>query len=396
MNFVFISPNFPTLYSKFVKSLNYRGVSVFGIGDQRYEDLSQELKENLKEYCYVSDLSNVGWMINAIQYLKEKYGELDFIESNNEFWMMNDAKYREWFNVKNGYRFHQLEEFQSKSGMKKYFSKAGAKVARYLLVSTLDKSLQFVDKVGYPVFAKPDHGVGAADTYKISNQNELEEFHKLLLPTQYIMEEYLEGYITSFDGVSDENGDVVVAFNETFPTPIDKIVKEKAELYYYCKTKMNKDFFELGSRVIKAFEVKQRCFHTEYFVLTKDKEGLGKKGDVVGLEINLRSPGGSTPNLLNLTTNYDYFDAYADSIVRHVWPIKYESNRISVSVSRRDGHDYSHSNEEIFNKYKENISDHGHYSQAFHDAMGDEFYIAVFNSKKEMDEFVKFVLEKVN
>jgi len=394
MNFVFISPNFPSLYSKFVKALNERGVNVFGIGDQRYEELSLELKSNLKEYCYVSDLSKVDWMINTIQYLKDKYGSIDFIESNNEFWMMNDAKYREWFNVKNGYRYHELEVYQSKSGMKKYFEQAGAKVARYQLVTTLEKSLQFVDKVGYPVFAKPDHGVGAADTFKISNNQELQEFHNLNLATQYIMEEYLDGYITSFDGVADENANVVIAFNETFPTPIDKVVKEKKEIYYFAKTKMNKNFFELGKRIIKSFNVRQRCFHTEFFVLTKDKDGLGKKGEVIGLEINLRSPGGSTPNLLNLTTNYDYFDSYADSITNNVQDIKYESSRISVSVSKRDGLNYLHSNEEINNKYKEYIRDQGRYSEAFHEAMGDDFYIAVFSSKKEMDEFVKFVYEK--
>lgn len=394
MNYIFISPNFPTLYSKFVKALNDRGVNVFGIGDQRFDELNNELKENLKEYCYVSDLSNTKWMIETIQYLKNKYGEIDFIESNNEYWMMNDAKYREWFNVKNGYRYHDLEVFQSKSGMKKYFEKAGAKIARYHLVTSLEESIKFIEKVGYPVFAKPDHGVGAADTFKISNIDELKSFHSLNLPTQYIMEEYLDGYITSFDGVADKNGDVVIAFNETFPTPIDKVVKEKMEIYYYAKTKMNKEFYNLGSKVIKSFEVKQRCFHTEYFVLTKDKEGLGKKGDVVGLEINLRSPGGSTPNLLNLTTNYDYFDAYADSIVDSVKNIDYETTKFAVSVSRRDRNKYLFNNEQIFSKYGNNIKDVGRYSKEFRDAMGDEFYIAVFDNKKEMDEFIKFIYQK--
>lgn len=394
MNYIFISPNFPTLYSKFVKALNDRGVNVFGIGDQRFDELNNELKENLKEYCYVSDLSNTKWMIETIQYLKNKYGEIDFIESNNEYWMMNDAKYREWFNVKNGYRYHDLEVFQSKSGMKKYFEKAGAKIARYHLVTSLEESIKFIEKVGYPVFAKPDHGVGAADTFKISNMDELKSFHSLNLPTQYIMEEYLDGYITSFDGVADKNGDVVIAFNETFPTPIDKVVKEKMEIYYYAKTKMNKEFYNLGSKVIKSFEVKQRCFHTEYFVLTKDKNGLGKKGDVVGLEINLRSPGGSTPNLLNLTTNYDYFDAYADSIVDSVKNIDYETTKFAVSVSRRDRNKYLFNNEQIFSKYGNNIKDVGRYSKEFRDAMGDEFYIAVFDNKKEMDEFIKFIYQK--
>ena len=47
MNFIFISPNFPRIYSKFVKALRDKGVTVLGIGDEPYESLNQELKDNL-------------------------------------------------------------------------------------------------------------------------------------------------------------------------------------------------------------------------------------------------------------------------------------------------------------------------------------------------------------
>ena len=142
MNFIFISPNFPKIYSHFVKALKKRGVTVLGIGDERYETLNDELKANLTEYCYVADLKNQAWMINTIEYLTHKYGKIDFLESNNEFWMKNDAVYREWFNIQSGYRPKELADYQSKSGMKKYFQEAGVKTARYILVSSLEESLK--------------------------------------------------------------------------------------------------------------------------------------------------------------------------------------------------------------------------------------------------------------
>ena len=49
MNFVFISPNFPKIYSHFVKALNKKGVRVLAIGDEPYDSLNQELKDNLTE-----------------------------------------------------------------------------------------------------------------------------------------------------------------------------------------------------------------------------------------------------------------------------------------------------------------------------------------------------------
>ena len=54
MNLVFISPNFPTYYWNFCKSLRERGVTVLGVGDAPYDDLVNETKESLVEYYRVN------------------------------------------------------------------------------------------------------------------------------------------------------------------------------------------------------------------------------------------------------------------------------------------------------------------------------------------------------
>ena len=36
--------------------------------------------------------------------------------------------------------------------------------------------MQFIEEVGYPLCTKPDNGVGASDTHKIENQQDLEYF----------------------------------------------------------------------------------------------------------------------------------------------------------------------------------------------------------------------------
>ena len=54
MNLVFISPNFPTYYWNFCKSLRERGVTVLGIGDAPYDDLVSETRESLVCLLYTS------------------------------------------------------------------------------------------------------------------------------------------------------------------------------------------------------------------------------------------------------------------------------------------------------------------------------------------------------
>ena len=392
MNFIFISPNFPRIYSHFVKALKDRGVNVLGIGDERFENLNDELKWNLTEYCYVSNLNNRDWMIKAIEYLQNKYGKIDFLESNNEYWMRNDAVYREWFNIPSSYRPQELAMYQSKSQMKKFFNEAGVKTARYILVSSLEESLKFIDQVGYPVFAKPDSGVGAADTFKISNEVDLRNFHNVKSNELYIMEEFLDGSIVSFDGIANSKSEVVVAFKETFPTPIAEVVNKNLDLFYYAESKMPLAYRKMGEKIIKAFNVKSRCFHTELFKLNSDKPGFAKKGEIVGLEINLRSPGGETPDLLNLVARTDYYEAYASMIVDDVSHLDNETNKIAFSIGRKFGINYAHSSEDIMNEYKNNLSRHGYYPESFRDAMGDEYFLFVFDNDKEIvKQFLEYV-----
>ena len=394
MNFIFVSPNFPKIYSHFVKALAERGVRVLGIGDEPYDSLNNELKHYLTEYCYVSDMSRYDWMRNTIGYLSYKYGHIDFIESNNEYWMENDAKLREEFGVEKGYRYQELLNYKCKSSMKKYFEEAGVKTARYILVSSLEESKKFVKKVGYPVFAKPDAGVGASSTYKISNEEELIAFHNHSFKETYIMEEYLEGYIVTFDGIANEKSEAVISFNETFPTPIADVVRENLDVYYYASSKMPDDFRAMGERVVKAFNLKSRCFHIEFFKLTKDKKGLGKAGDIVALEANLRSPGGETPELLNLVSKYNYYETYAEMIVNQIGKIDNSTSKISMSVNRKNDFKYVESDSDINNFYRENIIEHGYYPQSFRQAMGDEYYIGLFDNLKDAKQFQKFVSNK--
>lgn len=394
MNFVFISPNFPKIYSHFVKALKQRGVNVLGIGDELYNNLNQELKDNLTEYCYVSDMNNLDWMKNTISYLRDKYGPIDIIESNNEYWMENDAKLREEFGVSKGYRYQELLDYKCKSSMKKYFQSSGVKTARYIIASSLEESKKFVKEVGYPLFAKPDSGVGASDTFKISNEEDLVNFHNQKLHETYIIEEYLEGYITSFDGIANEQSDVVICFNETFPTPIASVVRDNLDLYYYARSKMDDDFRKMGQRVVKAFNIKSRCFHIEFFVLTEDKKGFAKKGDIVALEANLRSPGGETPALLNLVSKYDYFETYGEMIVNNTPSLDNSTNKVSISVNRKNEYKYVESAENIKKFYHKNIVEHGYYSASFRQAMGDEYFIALFDNLKDALNFQKFVHNK--
>lgn len=90
-NFIFISPNFPSNYWKFCRELQNNGIRVLGIGDEVYDNLTVDLKASLTEYYKVSNLESYDEVFRAVAFFTFKYGKIDFIESNNEYWLERDA-----------------------------------------------------------------------------------------------------------------------------------------------------------------------------------------------------------------------------------------------------------------------------------------------------------------
>ena len=133
-NVVFISPNLPTNYWQFCRELKKNGMNVLGIGDQPYEELNPELKENLHEYYKVSNLENYDEVYRGVAFLIFKYGPIDWLESNNEYWLERDARLRTAFHITSGFQEEDIPRIKYKSKMKEYYRNVGISTARYYLV----------------------------------------------------------------------------------------------------------------------------------------------------------------------------------------------------------------------------------------------------------------------
>ncbi len=396
MNFIFISPAFPQNYYNFCDRLKKNGVNVLGIGDTPYDSLNENVKNSLTEYYKVNSLESYDEVFRAVAFYSFKYGKIDWLESNNEYWLRQDARLRTDFNI-NGAKEDDVVTFTSKSNMKEFYKKAGVPVARYKFCTTLDEDLKFIDEVGYPVVVKPDVGVGAAATYRIENKKDLEAFYNRGFNIPYIMEEYIYGDIISFDGIVNSNSNVVFCDNEVFPPSIMDIVNENLEVSYYVNKEVPQNVFEIGQKVLKAFNIKSRYFHLEFFKLRCDKHGLGKAGDIVALEVNMRPPGGYTPDMINFGQSVDTYQIYADIIcydkIKNVnlnHPKYY-----CVYCGRRDRLKYKYTYEDIKRVYPW-ISMHDNMSDVLSGAMGNEFFIAKFEFFEDMEKFKEMVSKKAD
>ena len=178
--------------------------------------------------------------------------------------------------------------------MKAYYAQAGIPTARYHLVDTLEECEKFIKEVGYPVVVKPDNGVGASHTYKLEDQGQLEEFFRTKEPeVSYIMEEFVVAEVNSYDAIIDSNGDPIFETGNVTPISIMDIVNHEDNALFYIVKQLSSDVRLAGRATVKSFNVRSRFVHFEFFRLQKDQKGLGRKGDIVGLEVNMRPCGGS-------------------------------------------------------------------------------------------------------
>ena len=393
MNFVYISPTFPKNFYQFCDRLKNKGVTVLAIGDTPYEELSEELKRAVNEYYQVETMEDYDSMVRAMGYFIFHYGHIDWLESNNEYWLEQDARLRTDFNITTGIHNDHIQDIKCKSLMKKFYEKAGVKTARYHMVSTLEEGLKFIEEVAYPVVVKPDNGVGAAKTYKINNEDELKDFYKEEHLFPYIMEEFVDGLIISYDGIANLDKEIVFETSHVFPNPIMDVVNNHSSISYYSLREIPYDLKQLGQACVKSFYTAGRCFHMEFFRLLHDKEGLGKKGDLVGLEVNLRTPGGYTPDMMNYANDIDIYQIYAEMVINGFSEYNHERPYFSVYCGRRDQLTYTHSHEEIIEKYQFDIVTCERMPDILSGAMGNFNYTAKFQTMDEVNAFVEYTLE---
>ncbi|HXI45991.1 MAG TPA: ATP-grasp domain-containing protein [Candidatus Acidoferrales bacterium] len=367
MNIVFLSPHFPPGMYLYLQRLKEAGATVLGMADAPYEALRPELREVLTEYFRVGDMHDHEALVRAIGYFTHRYGRIDRIESLNEYWLETDARLRTDFNVF-GLRAETIDRVKRKSVMKRVFERAGVPVARGRVVrrGSAPVARHFVEEVGYPIIAKPDVGVGAARTYRIENDTDLDAFLGDRPNIDYILEEYLEGTLLSYDGLVDRRGDIVFASSLVYGlTVLDSV--RGADMYYWIDREIAPDLDALGHHIVDAFGVRERPFHFEFFRVAD--------GTLVALEVNMRQPGGLTVDMWNWANDIDFYRAWAEVVVNGTTTVPTKRPWYTMWVGRKVGRTYRMSHEQVLEAMGPLLIHHERIDDVFATAIGNYGYI---------------------
>ncbi|UWZ93567.1 ATP-grasp domain-containing protein [[Pasteurella] aerogenes] len=387
MNFVMISPHFPANFETFAVRLRENGFNTLGIADTPYEQLSETLRNSLTEYYRVDNMEDYDQVYRAVGYFAHKYGRIDRVESHNEYWLELDAKLRTDFNVF-GYKNDDMLAIKTKAQMKEVFRQAGLKVAKGRVFKDDEDARKLAKELKFPVIIKPNSGVGASDTYKIKSAVELDAFFGYKnAHVEYIMEEFIEGDIVTFDGLTDKEGNIVFYSSLEYSEVVLDTVEKDGDMFYYVPREIKQDLVNLGQKCVDAFHVRERFFHFEYF-------RVKKTGELMPLEINCRPPGGLTIDMWNYANDFDVFKEYANIVqqnkfyshITHPWNVVY--------ISRKANKNYVNSIEAVCQKFGSNIISVQTVPGVFAKIMGEHGILARTETMEQMYDIIHFAQEK--
>ncbi len=384
MNYVFISPHFPPNFYNFCVELKNAGATVLSIGDAPYSEFRQELKDAITEYAQV-DMTNYDKVYRAIALFASKYGKIDRIDSQNEYWLSLEAQIRQDFNIF-GQKPKHLKVNQSKLGMKMIYDEVEVPCVEAMPVSVSPDILgDFINRHGYPFIIKPDKGVGASSTYKIENQEQM--FHILKdLPPGFVIEPFVVGQIVTFDGLTDRNGDIIFYASFELSEDVLSSLKDQKDSFYFYNRYIDPVLEKYGRKVVKGFNVKERFFHCEFFKTPN--------GEYKAIEINVRPPGGYALDMQNYSCDINLYKIFAELVVKNFNMLTFERKYNVATVLRRDRFRYAHSPDEVMKTLGPVAVEYKRLPEIFAAAMGNDTFILRHPKHKELFEAVSFALQK--
>jgi hypothetical protein len=167
------------------------------------------------------------------------------------------------------------------------------------------------------------------------------------------------------------------------------VVNDNMDSLYYIVKDLNRKVKEAGMKTVEAFGARSRFFHLEFFCLTEDMEGLGKAGDIIGLEVNMRPSGGYTPDMYNFAHETDVYKIWADMIAFDKSTKPQGNSHICAFIGRRDEKQYQMTHDDIMAKYGYCMKMQGRVPDALSGAMGNYLYMANFDSEEDMNNFYR-------
>ena len=327
MHVLFVEPSFPYNQRQFVRALREVGARVTGIGEVPIESVPSEIKSWLYRYEQVPSVVHDPSMMEAVQRIQEREW-VDRLEATVEAHIMTTARVREARGIP-GTSVETSYLCRDKPAMKEALRKAGIPCAHSTGTDSPEEVRKFAEEVGYPLIIKPRDAAGAAGTWRVTDDQELES----AMEEAYVgrgasvaVEEFIEGHEGFYDTIC-VKGEVMHEFaTHYYPNVLEAMRTRWISPQFITTNRLDAEGYEevrtMGKKVIDALGIGTSATHMEWF--------FGPKG-LKFSEIGCRPPGVGAWDLYCAAHEMDVYKEWAMAIV-HGYPSQKPSGGYSAGL----------------------------------------------------------------
>lgn len=327
---LFFSPAFPAEMPYFCRGLARVGAQVIGLGDQPAPALPEVTRHALTDYLRVPNMFHEDGVVEAVTSYAERV-RIDQVECLWEPGMLLAARLREELGLP-GMTVEETVPFRDKSAMKEALDAAGIRTPKHRRASGGEAIRKAAEEVGLPVCVKPIAGAGSADTYRVDDEERLEE---VILLTRHVpevsVEEWVDGEEYTFDTIC--SGGTIHFHNVSWYRP--RPLVQRTEEWVSPQTISLRDNtteelapgVEMGHAVHEALGFRTGFTHMEWF--------LKDDGEAVFGEIGARPPGARSVDIMNYACDIDVFTGWAEAAVHGTFSQEVERKYNAAIVFKR-------------------------------------------------------------
>ncbi len=337
MNVVFVEPAFPDNQREFVRALKKVGARVIGVGERPLDWLDEQVRGWIDEYEKVASVTDESALHRAVRRIQDRLW-VDRLEATVEAHILTVAKVREACDIP-GTSVRTAWLCRDKPSMKEVLRDAGIPCAQSLGTTDPEEAREFARRVGYPIVVKPRDAAGAAGTWRVDDDGELEAVirgSRLADGSPVALEEFIEGHEGYFDTLT-VSGEIRHEFaTHYYPNVLEAMRTRWISPQMVTTNRLDQPGYrevrEMGREVIRILGIDTSATHMEWF--------FGPKG-LKFSEIGCRPPGVCQWDVYCAANEFDLYEDWANAVVHgRTWltPSRRYSAGMIALRPERDGH----------------------------------------------------------
>jgi carbamoylphosphate synthase large subunit len=335
MNIIFVAPNFPDYQWHFVRALKQVGARVIAIDETPYDWLKPEVQHDIDEYEQVPSVTDTNALYDAVRQVQARHW-VDRLEATIESHMLPVAEVREACSIP-GLTVAQTTICRDKTKMKDFMREHGIACAASTRADTAEDVRAFAEQYGYPLILKPIDAAGAASTYRVDSDAELQQTLSEVGGSglqEIAVEEFVEGHEGFYDTLV-MSGEIRHEFiNHYYPNVLEAMRTRWISPVIITTNRVDEPSYNevkaMGHKVIKALGLGTTPTHMEWF--------FGDQG-LKFSEIGARPPGVGQWDLYCTANDIDIYGEWASGIVHGSSSGVLSRNYASAIISLRPTQD---------------------------------------------------------